>query len=276
MQISISGNESETFLSNNNQESDEISSINVNECLFPFSLFPEIHRVKYQIPLDEEDFSTTLEIAINECFKINEEKSIFQTKNSDKIFEVIRPIKVGLFTKLETDLSKEKEDTFMKRKRYNEKRSRKENQDNIRKKIKRGFLNNALIPKINMIIKKHGGKIFFEIFKQHFVSDVTRKRNMELINMTLEEIFRKKELYHETDINFYYKNLKLVNSKEIQENKELKNILNLKLIKIFQEYINSKEFNIDEINRLKSKNMKDSYIKRYIYLAQNFIQFLTE
>ena len=276
MQISISGNESETFLSNNNQESDEISSINVNECLFPFSLFPEIHRVKYQIPLDEEDFYTTLEIAINECFKINEEKSIFQTKNSDKIFEVIRPIKVGLFTKLETDLSKEKEDTFMKRKRYGEKRSRKENQDNIRKKIKRGFLNNALIPKINMIIKKHGGKIFFEIFKQHFVSDVTRKRNMELINMTLEEIFRKKELYHETDINFYYHNLKLVNSKEIQENKELKNILNLKLIKIFQEYINSKEFNIDEINRLKSKNMKDSYIKRYIYLAQNFIQFLTE
>ena len=276
MQISISGNESETFLSNNNQESDEISSINVNECLFPFSLFPEIHRVKYQIPLDEKDFSTILEIAINECFKINEEKSIFQTKNSDKIFEVIRPIKVGLFTKLETDLSKEKEDTFMKRKRYNEKRSRKENQDNIRKKIKRGFLNNALIPKINMIIKKNGGKIFFEIFKQHFVSDVTRKRNMELINMTLEEIFRKKELYHETDINFYYKNLKLVNSKEIQENKELKNILNLKLIKIFQEYINSKEFNIDEINRLKIKNMKDSYFKRYIYLAQNFIQFLTE
>ena len=276
MQISISGNESETFLSNNNQESDEISSINVNECLFPFSLFPEIHRVKYQIPLDEKDFSTTLKLAINECFKINEEKSIFQTKNSDKIFEVIRPIKVGLFTKLETDLSKEKEDTFMKRKRYREKRSRKENQDNIRKKIKRGFLNNALIPKINMIIKKHGGKIFFEIFKQHFVSDVTRKRNMELINMTLEEIFRKKELYHETDINFYYKNLKLVNSKEIQENKELKNILNLKLIKIFQEYINSKEFNIDEINRLKSKNMKDSYIKRYIYLAQNFIQFITE
>ena len=276
MQISISGNESETFLSNNNQESDEISSINVNECLFPFSLFPEIHRVKYQIPLDEEDFYTTLEIAINECFKINEEKSIFQTKNSDKIFEVIRPIKVGLFTKLDIDLSKEKEDTFMKRKRYNEKRSRKENQDNIRKKIKRGFLNNALIPKINMIIKKHGGKIFFEIFKQHFVSDVTRKRNMELINMTLEEIFRKKELYHETDLNFYYHNLKLVNSKEIQENKELKNILNLKLIKIFQEYINSKEFNIDEINRLKSKNMKDSYIKRYIYLAQNFIQFITE
>ena len=164
----------------------------------------------------------------------------------------------------------------MNRKRYKIKRSRRENQDNIRKKIKRGFLNNALIPKINMIIKKHGGKFFFEIFKQHFVSDVTRKNNMELFDMTLEEIFMKKELYNEIELNSYYYNLKLINSKEIQENKELKNILNLKLLNIFEEYINSKEFNIDEIKRLKSKNMKDSYIKRYIHLAKNFIKFITE
>ena len=164
----------------------------------------------------------------------------------------------------------------MNRKRYKIKRSRRENQDNIRKKIKRGFLNNALIPKINMIIKKQGGKFFFEIFKQHFVSDVTRKNNMELFNMTLEEIFRKKELYNEIELNSYYYNLKLINSKEIQENKELKNILNLKLFKIFEEYINSKELNIDEIKRLKSKNMKDSYIKRYIHLAKNFIKFINE
>ena len=79
-----------------------------------------------------------------------------------------------------------------------------------------------MIPKINIINKKHGGKFFFEILKQHFVSDVTRKNNMELYNMTLEEIFKKKELYHQTELNSYYYNLKLINSKEIQENKELK------------------------------------------------------
>ena len=80
----------------------------------------------------------------------------------------------------------------MNRKRYKIKRSRRENQDNIRKKIKRGFFNSALIPKINMIIKKQGGKFFFEIFKQHFVCHVNRKNNMEFVNMTLEEIFIKK------------------------------------------------------------------------------------
>ena len=98
----------------------------------------------------------------------------------------------------------------MNRKRYKIKRSRRENQDNIRKKIKRGFLNNALNPKINMIIKKQGGKFVFEIFKQHFVSDVTRKNNMELFDMTLEEIFMKKELYNEIELNSYYYNFQII------------------------------------------------------------------
>ena len=199
-----------------------------------------------------------------------------QPKNSFKIFEVVRLIKIALFSRLESDSFDEEENTFTERKRYKNKRSRKEIRDNIRKKIKRGFLNNALIPKINMIIKKNGRKIFFKIFKQHFVSDVTKKSNMKLFNLTLEEILRKKEFNHETELNFYHHNLKLVNSKEIQENKELKNILNIKLFKIFEDYINSKEFNIDEINRLKNKKMNDLYIKRYIYLAKNFIKFITE
>ena len=198
-----SGNATEALILNSDHETDEISSIN-EYFDTSFSLFSELPPIENRIPLDEEEFLNTLELAVNDCFKIKNENSMKQVKNSRKIFEVIRPEKIELFSKLEGDLFKEEENSLINRKRYQKKRSRKENQDNIRKKIKRGFLNNALIPKINMIIKKHGGKIFFEIFKQHFVSDVTRKRNMELINMTLEEIFRKKELYHETDINFYY------------------------------------------------------------------------
>ena len=270
-----SGNATEALILNSDHETDEISSIN-EYFDTSFSLFSELPPIENRIPLDEEEFLNTLELAVNDCFKIKNENSMKQVKNSRKIFEVIRPEKIELFSKLEGDLFKEEEYSLINRKRYKKKRSRKENQDNIRKKIKRGFFNSALIPKINMIIKKQGGKFFFEIFKQHFVSDVTRKNNMELFNMTLEEIFRKKELYNEIELNSYYCNLKLINSKEIQENKELKNILNLKLLNIFEEYINSKEFNIEEIKRLKSKNMKDSYIKRYIHLAKNFIKFITE
>ena len=275
MLSSNSENKTAPSLLSDNHEEDEISSINENQDTL-FSYFTKISQFEYRTPPNIDDFLNILKIAFNDCLKVNQQKPIVEHKKRDKIFEVVRPIKALLFTKLEDDLFKEEENTFMNRKRYKIKRSRRENQDNIRKKIKRGFLNNALIPKINMIIKKQGGKFVFEIFKQHFVSDVTRKNNMELFDMTLEEIFMKKELYNEIELNSYYYNLKLINSKEIQENKELKNILNIKLFKIFEEYINSKELNIDEIKRLKCKNMKDSYIKRYIHLAKNFIKFISE
>ena len=268
-----SGNATEALILNSDHETDEISSIN-EYFDTSFSLFSELPPIENRIPLDEEEFLNTLELAVNDCFKIKNENSMKQVKNSRKIFEVIRPEKIELFSKLEGDLFKEEENSLINRKRYKKKRSRRENQDNIRKKIKRGFFNSALIPKINMIIKNRGGNFFFEIFKQHFVSDVTKESNMELYNMTLEEIFKKKELYHQTELNTYYYNLKIFNSKEIQENKELKNILNIKLFKIFEEYIKSKEFLIDEVNRLKNKNMEDLYIKRYIYLGKNFMKFI--
>ena len=92
--------------------------------------------------------------------------------------------------------------------------------------------------------------------------------------MTLEEIFRKKEFYQKNDLGYYYNNIKLIESKEIQENEDLMNILNLKYFELYEEYINSKEFLID-VNRLK-KNNDDLYIQRYINLARHFIDFIHE
>ena len=92
--------------------------------------------------------------------------------------------------------------------------------------------------------------------------------------MTLEEIFRKKELYQKNELECYYHNLKLIESKEIQEDEDLKNILNLKYFELFEEYLNSKEFLID-VERLKNNN-DDLYIQRYINLARHFIDFIQE
>ena len=94
--------------------------------------------------------------------------------------------------------------------------------------------------------------------------------------MTLQEIFEKKELYEENNLKNYYHNLKVIKSEQIQKNIDLKEILNKKYRELFKEYINSKEFKIDEINRLKKNKMQDDYIKRYIYLAKNFIEFFSE
>ena len=188
------------------------------------------------------------------------------------LFEDIKQKKFFLFSCMEKDEHTE-EGKILQRKRYKIKRKRKENQDNIRRKIKRTFLNSALIQKINMIIKNKGGILFFKKFQQHFVDDVSKKTNRELLNMTLEEIFRKKEMYIDKELPNYYHNLTLIESKEIQENEDLKNILNLKYSELYEEYINSKDFSID-VDRLKKKNNDNFYIQKYINLAKHFIEFI--
>ena len=85
-----------------------------------------------------------------------------------------------------------------------------------------------------------------------------------------------KGLYNENDLDNYYHNLKVVGNKEILENEELKAILNKKYCELFEEYINSKEFNINEINRLKNNNMEDVYIKKYIYQSKYFMEYFME
>ena len=256
----------------------EKSDIDENEHMrdMPFPIITSLRAIEHslELSLDEEDISIQTRPFMNE-YPINLNNSSQESCSKDKLFDIILPKSTPIFSKLENDSSTD-DGIFLERKRYSIKRRRRENKDNIRKKIKRGFLNNALINKINTIIKSNRGKLCFKRFQQHFVSDVAKKSNKVLLNMTLKEIFEKKEIYDTKELKFYYHNLKLIQSEEILENEELKNILNKKYCELYDEYLNSKEFMHDEINRLKNNKMEDSYIKRYIYLARNFINFINE
>ena len=234
--------------------------------------------VNYDKNIDEQSH---LDFDIN----LNEFNSAFSTifpkfelkKAKTKIFDVIHRKRICVFTNIENEENNSSiDDTFLKRKRYPEKRRRRENQDNMRKKIKRGFLNKALIKNINENLKNIESKLYLEKFPQKFVCDITKKSNKNILDMSLKQIFEKKELYDDNDLSKYYHNLKVIKSKQIQENVELKAILNKKYFKLFEEYINSKEFKVDEINQLKEKKMENSYIERYIYLAKHFIEFFSE
>lgn len=256
----------------------EKSDIDENEYMrdIPFPITTSLRAIEHslELSLDEEDLSMQTRPFMNE-YPINLNNSSQESCSKDKLFDIILPKSTPIFSKLENDSSTD-DGIFLERKRYSIKRRRRENKDNIRKKIKRGFLNNALINKINTIVKSNRGKLCFKRFQQHFVSDVAKKSNKVLLNMTLKEIFEKKEIYVTKELKFYYHNLKLIQSEEILENEELKNILNKKYCELYDEYLNSKEFMHDEINRLKNNKMEDSYIKRYIYLARNFINFINE
>jgi len=130
---------------------------------------------------------------------------------------------------------------------------RRENQDNIRKKLKTVFFNTFLRKKINEILNNKHSRLYFEKFPISFVNDIRKNTNKDVIDKTLLEIILNKELYSENDLSNYNHNLKVVENKEAKKIGELKKILNKTFRELFEEFINSKEFNIDEINRLKNK-----------------------
>ena len=222
--------------------------------------------------------SNSLDNTIDSIFSSQEifisNELLVKEKRCKKKFNVIYPEISPIITNIINKTLKEK-NILLKRKRLEKRRRRRDNQDNIRKKIKRGFLNNALYNKLNKKLKEIGSKLFLEKFPQKFACDVVKKTNKLLLNMNLEEIFEMKELYNEKELKNYYHNLKVVKNKEIQENEEFKKILNKKYHELFEEYINSDEFIIDEINRLKKNKMHNTYIEKYIYLAENFIEFFS-
>ena len=165
------------------------------------------------------------------------------------------------------------------KKRFRDKRPRRENQDNIRRKIKRGFFNNALVKKLNDKLRSNGIIKYFEKFPRHFVNDVNKKKNKQILIMTLQEIFEKKELYSFKDkvtLDNYLHNKDLIQNEEIKENEELNMILNKTIGELFEEYINSDEFKINEINRLTKNKMQDEYITKYVSLAKNLIEFFSK
>ena len=171
------------------------------------------------------------------------------------------------------------DDNILKKKRSPTRKPRRENWDNIRKKIRRGFFNNFLIKKLCHMLRNIGNKKYFMKFPQNFASDINQKRNKEIFGMTLQEILEKKELYlkeDESGLNNYLHNSKVVQSVEIKENKEFKKILEKKICELYEEYINSDEFKNDEIKRLKEKKMQDEYITNFINLANHLLIFYTQ
>ena len=197
------------------------------------------------------------------------------------IFKISYCPKNSLFTKTKINpkLFEEEKDkeNFLGRK--SSKRNRKEHKDNIRKKIKRGFLNNALINKLNTKLKGIGINNYFEKFPQFLVSDVDRMRNKKILNLTLREILEKQELYineNEKGLENYLHNLEVIKSKEVKENEIFNNILNKTFCELYEEYLNSDEFRIDELSRIKQNIMQDDYIRRYKDIAKNLIKFFSK
>ena len=253
---------------------------NFENDFFDISNISNMEYINPTISLKEEEMNQEEFFAL--YFNTSKDNSISPEFNEEKkaIFQVNYRIRCD---EEENDKPKDKAlfqidfgNTFLKKKVLPKINRRRESKDNIRKKLKIVFFNNYLFKKINAILKSQQSKLYFEKFPITFVNDIRKNTNKDIIYMTLLEILSRKELYNEKDLDNYYHNLKVVESKEFKENENLKKILNKKYCELFEEFINSKEFNVDEINRLKKNNLDDVYIKRYIFQSKYFIKYFAE
>ena len=184
---------------------------------------------------------------------------------------------------------------FYKEKKYKmmffskEKKCRKNNRktyaDLIRKKIKARFLK-ILKKTINNKLKLAGSKKFFNLLQQKFTSNTSREMNGEALDLTFKEIFSKNFCSSkggcEDDANMkkYNANLSVLDylekNNDISKKSNYSKFKGMKYYKIFEEYLNSKEFEI-EISCLRmEKGVDDKYIKKYIKLAYSLNNYFSQ
>ena len=239
------------------------------------------------IPLSKEIPKEIVPLKLSNC-SIESNNLNFE---STKIFNITKETKETKES-YSSFLDENNETSLLNRKRTRgNRRDRKDNSDNIYRKIKRSFFNYTLINELNTELKIARSVYSFEKFPQNFVSNVTKADNKIILDMTLLEIFKNKDLYkpkktdktdkknkkNETEyLNNYKHNLTLVEKKEINQNERIKKILNKTFREIYTEHINSNEFIVNEIKRLKKKKMRDEYIKNYIRLSKNLINFFSQ
>ena len=212
--------------------------------------------------------------------------------NKKRKFKISFPNTFFIFEKGEDKKLRELIDEFKEKKIHkkiqNHIKKRKENSDNIRKKIKCRFLK-SLKKALNKKLKLVGSKEVFDFLPQNFVCNISKSLNKYILDKNLEEIFSINFIKEENEDNIknnnrvnenkYLKNKKVL--EYLKENDEISKRFNYnkikdkKLYQIFEEYLISKEFEKD-IAIMKRKNEDNNYIYNYIKLACNFIDFFSQ
>ena len=165
------------------------------------------------------------------------------------------------------------------RKRLKNITKRKFNSDLIRKKIKNRFYK-YLKDSINEKLKLAGSKKKFTFLPQSFISNIAKKYNLNFLNLTFKEILAKNLCLgkdnKKSELKKYHHNLSILEylekNKKISRKSNFNNIKNMKLHEIYDEYLNSIEFQM-EISKLKQQKETDKYIKKYIIRAINLIDY---
>ena len=164
-------------------------------------------------------------------------------------------------------------------KRSKQRNDRKYYADDIRKKIKTRFLK-ALKNALNQRLKYAGSKLLFNYLPQNFITDITKKTNRGILDKALEEVLSMKfnkgqKNERKADLKKYKCNNSVINYLEkneiISEKSNYNCYKNMKYKEIYDEYLNSREFEENIIKIIEEEN--EEYAKKYIELALHLNDF---
>ena len=171
-------------------------------------------------------------------------------------------------------------DKLQKRKRERIIVNRKGNADLIRKKIKSAF-HRWIKDTINIPLKLNKSKYLFKNLSQEFITKVKKEVNRDVLNMTLKELYSKNFNTNEDVKNCDFKNYRnnILALEYLDKNKELSKKSNfdvfkdMKYFELYDEFLKSKEFEIEVLKQNKENKENKNYQERYIELAINLIDF---
>ncbi len=167
--------------------------------------------------------------------------------------------------------------------------SRRNKEDDIRKRFKSNF-HKYLRNIINNKLQEAGSNYLLESFPQNFITDITKKTNFEVMELTYDQLFdytynqvincqknNKRKKYVDKKNKAAEKKCKknkevmeyLNNNKKISEESGWERIRKMKYIDLLKAYLNSNEFH--QYIRDLCKKEKINYIKDFIYYASTYI-----
>ena len=148
--------------------------------------------------------------------------------------------------------------------------------DNMRKRIYTNAFRN-IIKDLNqklLKIKDWEQKLKFCSLSQNIIANVAKTKNKTRMNMSLKElILDDSNCKKDKDTSSWNNNKKILEILESTKNhKDIKQILEMKMKDIFNEYLKSDEFqkSIEELNQ---DGRYFEYIHNYIKVAKNFVEY---
>ena len=208
--------------------------------------------------------------------KMNIEPNSSNNDSSIEIFNIFRNESL-LANQIPNDISKDIYflNNKIQRIESESKKNIKTKTNNIKGIIGTNFFNGFLTNKIKEMKDDCGCILDFKKFPKKFIRNAVNHKNKEILDFTFEELIKLAKSCNDNQLNDkdYLRNLEVLEELQSDENREIMEkfghdkILKMKYRDLFEDYLNSKEYN----EKIKSLESKKDILKSFKEISKVFL-----